>query len=494
MSAPPPPGAAVTGVATAFARAASQRPPSAAAACAARRPQPVERPLLIVGALVWTLVVLMIVPEGFDYRQLATQEAPASGGLLSRLLWMSLLGGGLAVIAWRARLGRQLVGTLNLFLPLFVLLAIASLAWSIDPPLTARRLVRVLTMVAVAGAFVIAGWHARRFQSVLRPLLTLMLIGSIGFGLAMPQWAIHPEIEGPLVGAWHGLANHKNGLGNLACIALLMWCHAALAHEVRLPWAVIGGCVALICLVLARSATSMVTATFTVLFLVLLLRSPRLLQRYMPWVVMLFAGALLVYSLALLQVIPGISKLLGPVGLITGKDMSFTGRTDIWDIMSAEIRLHPILGAGYGAYWAGPVPGTASYEFVRLLNFYPASAHNGYLEVLNDLGALGLLVLLGFLAVYILQCLRLLPHDRAQAALFLALLLQQAITNLSESRWLNVQSVDFVIMTLATAALARALLDQGLHRIAARPRGSRQSSPATAPQGRLAQGDGDAAR
>ncbi|HEX5757441.1 MAG TPA: O-antigen ligase family protein [Arenimonas sp.] len=494
MSATLPPGAAVSGVATAFARAASQRPPPAAAAHAATRPQPSERPLLIVGALVWTLVVLMIVPEGFDYRQLATQEAPASGGMISRLLWLSLLGGGFAVVAWRARLGRRLLGSLNLFLPLFVLLAIASLAWSIDPPLTARRLIRVLTMVAVAGAFVLAGWHARRFQNVLRPLLTLMLIGSIGFGLAAPQWAIHQELEGPLVGAWHGLANHKNGLGNLACIALLLWCHAALAREVRLPWAVIGSCVALICLALARSATSMVTATFTVLFLVLLMRSPRLLQRYMPWVVGLFTAALLVYSLALLQVIPGISKLLGPVGMITGKDMSFTGRTDIWDIMSAEISLHPLLGAGYGAYWAGPVPGTPSYEFVRLLDFYPASAHNGYLEVLNDLGALGLLVLLGFLAVFILQCLRLLPLDRAQAALFLALLLQQAVTNLSESRWLNVQSVDFVIMTLATAALARALLDQRLRRAVAAPPGTQAPTQASVIPLRLTDGDRDATR
>jgi exopolysaccharide production protein ExoQ len=171
-----------------------------------------------------------------------------------------------------------------------------------------------------------------------------------------------------------------------------------------------------------------------------------------------------------------------------------TGRTGIWDVMSAEIGLHPLLGAGYGAYWAGPVPGTPSYEFVRLLSFYPASAHNGYLEVLNELGTLGLVVLLGFLAVFIAQCLRLLPLDRAQATLFLALLLQQAITNLSESRWLNVQSVDFVIMTLATAALGRALLDQRLRRAAgAAPARRGERSPAVTPRPML-HGAGDATR
>jgi exopolysaccharide production protein ExoQ len=485
----------MSGVATAFARAAAQRPaPAAARVRMALQPQRIERPLLAIAAMVWVLTVLMIVPEGFDYRQLATEEAPISGGLVSRLLWLSLLGGGAAVLVWRASLGRRLLGSLNVFLLLFVLLASASLLWSIDPPLTARRLIRVFTIVAVAGAFVLAGWHARRFQNVLRPLLTLVLIGSVLFGLAAPQWAIHPDVEGPLAYAWHGLANHKNGLGNLACIGLLLWFHAALAREVRLPWALLGGSVALLCLLLARSATSMVTATFTILFMLLLMRSPRLLQRYMPWVVALFASALLVYSLAVLQVIPGISKLLGPVGMITGKDMSFTGRTGIWDVMSAEIGLHPLLGAGYGAYWAGPVPGTPSYEFVRLLSFYPASAHNGYLEVLNELGTLGLVVLLGFLAVFIAQCLRLLPLDRAQATLFLALLLQQAITNLSESRWLNVQSVDFVIMTLATAALGRALLDQRLRRAAgAAPARRGERSPAVTPRPML-HGAGDATR
>ena len=58
----------------------------------------------------------------------------------------------------------------------------------------------------------------------------------------------------------------------------------------------------------------------------------------------------------------------------------------------------------------------------------------------------------------VLQSLRLLALDRPQAALYLGLFLQQAITNLSESRWLSVQSVDFVIMTLAATALARALI------------------------------------
>jgi hypothetical protein len=53
--------------------------------------------------------------------------------------------------------------------------------------------------------------------------------------------------------------------------------------------------------------------------------------------------------------------------------------------------------------------------------------------------------------------------------LFLALFFQQAITNLSETHWFSVQSVDFVIMALATTALARGLLEHRLRLVFGEP-------------------------
>jgi len=46
--------------------------------------------------------------------------------------------------------------------------------------------------------------------------------------------------------------------------------------------------------------------------------------------------------------------------------------------------------------------------------------------------------------------------------LYLALFFQQVISNQSESHWFTVLSVDFVIMTLATTALARSLHRRGV--------------------------------
>jgi fucose 4-O-acetylase-like acetyltransferase len=60
------------------------------------------------------------------------------------------------------------------------------------------------------------------------------------------------------------------------------------------------------------------------------------------------------------------------------------------------------------------------------------------------------------------QCLALLRSDAGQATLYLALLFQQVITNLSETHWFSVLSLDFLLTTLTTTALARALLERRL--------------------------------
>ena len=419
-------------------------------------------PGFLTAVLIWLLLGLMIVPEGFDYAALSTGAMPEQGSTLSRLLWLALLGGGALCVLWRARLAVALLRWFNPWLLLFAVIAAASLAWSIAPSVTARRMVRVATILLDALALVLLAWHARRFQSVLRPAITAVLAGSLVFGLLWPQLAIHQEASPELAGAWRGLANHKNTLGTLATFGVLLWTHAALGREVRWWTALPGIAAAASCLVLSRSSTSLMTAVFVVGFLLLMRASSSRMKPWLPWLAGAFVLCLLAYTLAILRIVPGAGVLLQPVVLLTGKDLSFTGRADLWAIVIEHIRLHPVLGTGYGAYWTGPQPGSAAYAFLERLSFYPGSAHNGYLDVVNDLGALGLLCLVGYIATWLRQALRLLAIDEWQAVLFLAILLQQGLSNLSESHWLATLSCSFVLSTLATAALARALLERWL--------------------------------
>ena len=202
----------------------------------------------------------------------------------------------------------------------------------------------------------------------------------------------------------------------------------------------------------------------------------------------MFATGLLVLvlliSIAMLKVVPGLEIILAPVPLITGKDLTFTGRSEIWDVVLDHIQRRPILGSGYSAYWLlrVPTPQDESYEVLARIRFYPGSCHNGYLQVLNDLGYVGLACLIGYIGVYLRQALRLFALDREQGALFLAFLTQQAINNLAEPLWMNVLLVDFVWMSLATFCMARALMEPG-YGLQAPHSGPR---PAVRPASRLA--------
>jgi len=72
------------------------------------------------------------------------------------------------------------------------------------------------------------------------------------------------------------------------------------------------------------------------------------------------------------------------------------------------------------------------------------------------------LCLLGYMTAHLRQALRALTINKAQAALYLTLFMHQVIANLSESHWLSVLSIHFVLTTLVTAALARLLLNHRL--------------------------------
>jgi len=424
----------------------------------------------LAGAM-WVLIVLMIVPDGFDYESLTTTGAPSSGSTFSRLQWLALLSLSTLIVLWRGGLAWLLARTMNVFLLLFVVLAVASVVWSIDPSLTARRIFRMGTIVLTCAAFVLMGWHARRYQNVVRPILTLVLLGSIVFGLVFPALAIHQESAAELVGAWRGLATHKNGLGALSCFALIFWFHAALTGEVKIAPALAGCVVAVTTLLLSRSSTALAVTVFAMILLAILLRAPQGVRSFVPLCLTILVGVLLLYTLALLNVIPGLNTLLAPLTALTDKDMTLTGRTNIWWILNEHIDNRPLLGTGYGAYWtAGPVVGTDSYEFVvRMNGFYPGSAHSGYFEVVNDLGWIGFSCLIAYMVVFFRQALLLLEIDRNQGALYLTLFFQQAITNYSETHWLSVTSVDFVVMTLATMALARGLLEHRLRQVFGEP-------------------------
>jgi len=422
------------------------------------KPTGVSFSSFLVIAIFGLLVMRVLVPGTFDYGHVNMIDVAERDAFFNKITWLVFAGvSGSLVLMHAANAIRLLRATNPFFLALF-LLAACSVIWSIDRAATLARLFHILTVLLACLAVTLIDWQSRRFQDVTRPVFTALLLGSLIFGLVAPDLAIEPPIPPDTKFYWHGLADQKNQLGALASMGVIFWVHAWAAREAKLITAVLWGGVSAACLVLSRSSTSLMATILVSGFLLLMLRSSRGMRRYMPYVIGFLVFVTLLYGLAVLNVVPGLDALLTPITDLAGKDRTFSNRAQIWALLMEHIRSSPFIGSGYGAYWTGPRPTSPSFVFVYTMFFYPGECHSGYMEILNDLGCLGLLLLFGYLWTFIRQSLKLLTANYPQAGLYFAMLLQQLLTNLSESHWFFLQS-DFIMFTLATLCLARNNID-----------------------------------
>jgi exopolysaccharide production protein ExoQ len=431
----------------------------------------------VLTAICSLIMVRLVIPGFFTYG--VNDPHFESGQLYNQVIWWGSFAIALGFLLLRRALTWQLLKSVNPFFFAFVLYALLSVAWSHNPDDTIRRVLRMAIIVVVSLALCVKAWRPDRLAEIARPTLFALLAGSLVFGLMSPQLASSaPTVADPLR-EWHGLAFSKNHIGPLAAWGIIFYLHGWLTNKVSTLWLILGGSSAIACLVLSRSSTSLLVAMFASMLLFLLLKSPTDWHRMRRLTVSLFVIGILLYALAALRVVPGLDVLLDPVTSLTGKDATFTGRTKIWAIVREHISLHPWLGTGYAGYWSADAssPTSPAYIFLKKLFFYPGTAHNGYLDIINDLGFVGLVLFAGYIWGYLRQAFKLMNIDRAEAALYIAILFHQIMENFSESMWFSPLNFDFAIVSMATVSLARALLDVKLKRAA---------TEVPSPSGRLA--------
>jgi O-antigen ligase len=385
-----------------------------------------------------------------------SDSAVPGANLVDRIAKVCMIAMSIYVISTRWSLTRSLAKGINVGAMAMLVLAGLSALWSIDPNATILRYVSLAAIFLNCFAISLAGWHRQRFQQLALPPLMFILVVSLVVGFISPESMMEVGDDLSLKGAWHGITLTKNQFGMAASLGVIICVNRWLALEGRTIWAILGTVIASTCLLLSRSNTSQFATAVAVLSMVLVMRVPLIRRRYSTHVVVAIAATILLYELVVQDVLPGAHTLLAPVRSLTGKDATFSARTMIWDIVKEHIRAAPYLGTGYAAYWVGPVQESPSFVFTYRMFFYPTEAHNGYLDIVNDLGYVGLLCLLVFLISYMRQALQLLRFDRNQAALYLALLFQLMIMNMSESEWLSRDNT-FTVFILAITCLSRAL-------------------------------------
>jgi len=135
-----------------------------------------------------------------------------------------------------------------------------------------------------------------------------------------------------------------------------------------------------------------------------------------------FAAALL------FLILQAVFDIKGAVVEGLGRDMTLTGRTDLWkELVHANI--NPLLGEGFYTFWLTDIANAICENYY----WHPNQAHNGYLDTYLNGGLLGLGLLCGLLAATAQQVKKQLLRGAALGALGLAVLLVSVTCNWTEA-------------------------------------------------------------
>lgn len=288
----------------------------------------------------------------------------------------------LIVINWKSFF---YVAQKNLFIWVLVAITLASVFWSIAPDITQRRSILVLGTTCF-GVYLAARYSQREQLELLGWTFGIIVILSFLFAIALPSYGIMSVQEGGAhAGSWRGILTHKNVLGRLMNVSSLVFFLLAISHSIYyrkyqwLPWVFYSLSFALI--LLSTSKTGLfVFVTLIIIFP--LFRSLR--NKYDVLIPMLITFTLIGggFAIVFLDNLPVIASAVG-------RDLTLTGRTDIWIAMLDLIEKRPLFGYGFNAFWRGWESETSAYLW-RTLEWECPYGHNGFMDLLAELGASGL--------------------------------------------------------------------------------------------------------
>jgi O-antigen ligase len=141
---------------------------------------------------------------------------------------------------------------------------------------------------------------------------------------------------------------------------------------------------------------------------------------------------------------------------LLGRDATLTGRTPLWGLIWERIKLHPLLGYGYGGFWLqwAPPSGDIWRISMRTGGWLPPNGHNGFIDLLAELGFAGLGAFLVSFASNVVRALRLVRESVSAVDLFpLLFLYLLLLTNLTESALVTHNSLLWLLYIAFTVQL-----------------------------------------
>jgi exopolysaccharide production protein ExoQ len=323
----------------------------------------------------------------------------------------------------------------NWALYLLILMCVVSVSWSVYPFESLKKTINLL------GVFVIAVYCSKRFHFVdilclLSEILFFISIVSLIFALFIPKYGLMGLIEenGKHLGSWKGVFVHKNQLGKIMFIQVLISSYLfRYQGNVKFAFFVL---VAFIGILGSSSTTALVLSLISILLILSFKYSGKLRN----WVKITMLTVLVISG----YILTNIESLVA----IFGKDLTLTGRTFLWAELLSYVQQKPFFGYGYKGFWAG------SGQMFSLTWKEAPNAHNTFIDIALDLGIMGLVLYI----FYLISNFRLFFARQDQWTVFgVSLFLILFIYDFSESNALRYNNFSWFIMSLTSLSIHRTI-------------------------------------
>lgn len=343
-------------------------------------------PTLVFAALVWNIFVGLI-PVVFSKNYGNEAALTGSGDAFRQISFILIFLASAAVVAHRDGIAR--LWSLPLSVGLIMAWSWLSLTWAIEPGVALRR-VMLNTMVILTVFYCISSLGPRRTFSQLTTWCAVLLLANWAAVMVFGH-AKHgaDELDEALVGTWRGIFTTKNEAGAFCVVATLLLAHATLRSRSYVvgPALVL---LALVFLLMTASKTSLallIAAAAVGGLLSVAYRNPAI--RAVLLASAIFAGTVVAVFF---------SEDFFDLFVFLDDPLAFTGRTMLWQAAIQFASENLLLGAGYGSFWAigssSPILWHPSEWVTAAIN-----AHNGYLDLLVQLGIPGLTLAILFFVI-----------------------------------------------------------------------------------------------
>ena len=362
-----------------------------------------------------------------------------TGDSSMQLAWIGIYSVAVVLLLWKGKAALRESCREYLLIAL-TLLALGSTAWSDAPGVSLRRAI-ALALTCLFGVYLGSRFSLREQLRLFAYVCIVCAVSSLIFGIL----GLGNPVE-DFPDAWYGIFVHKNVLGRMMVLSILAFVITAKTESENKPRYWVAAGLAFVLLLLSRSTTALAVLAAMLGFVVFC----PVLRRSKSGLIKASIAAVAVCSTAVYWASQNLEYILG----LFGKDLTLTGRLQLWILSTIMALQTPWLGHGYNAFWLGP--GSSSERILAVVQWDAPHAHNGLLELWLELGLVGVaLFLAGFIA-YVWRAIAFFRRSSAAESIWpLCFLFFMFVSNLTESDFLARDTIFWILYVAVVISLGR---------------------------------------